>query len=122
MGVDMRNYRRIAVALGLFLLLGVLALVGRSHYSAPAASGADALSVNVTSPEDLGPGSLREALFIVAATNGKANVLIKTKTITLKTALPPLMNVHGVSIVAQQGGVEIDAQALAGGPVFDVTG
>ena len=118
----MRNDKRIAVALGLFLLLGLLALVGRSHYYAQAASGADALSVNVTSPEDLGPGTLREALFIVAAANGKANVLIKTRRIVLRTALPPLMNAHGVRITVEQPGSEIDAQALAGGPVFDVTG
>jgi hypothetical protein len=122
MGVDMRNDMRIAVALGLFLLLGVLVLVGRTHYSSPAASGADALSVNVTSPEDLGPGTLREALFIVAAASGKANVLIKTRRIVLRTALPPLMNAHGVRIAAEQPGSEIDAQALSGGPVFDVTG
>src|SRR5882757_1210085 len=121
-GADMSNNKRIALALGLFLLLGVLALVGRSHYSRQASSGEGALSVNVTSPEDLGPGTLREALFIVAAANGKANVLIKTRKILLRTALPPLMNAHGVRIAAEQPGSEIDAQALAGGPVFDVTG
>src|ERR1700704_6407529 len=119
MGVDMNNDKRIALALGLLLLLGVLALVGHSHYSRPAGSGADALSVNVTSPEDLGPGTLREALFIVAAANGRANVLIKTRKILLRTALPPLMNSHGVRIAVEQPGSEIDAQALAGGgPVF----
>jgi parallel beta helix pectate lyase-like protein len=118
----MSNNKRIAVALGLFLLLGVLVLVGRSHYSAPAAYGTDALSVNVTSPEDLGPGTLREALFIVASAQGKANILIKTRKIVLRTALPPLMNEHGVRITVEQPGSEIDAQALAGGPVFDVIG
>jgi len=118
----MNNDKRIAVALGLFLLLGVLALAGRSHFSAQAASGADALNVNVTSPEDLGPGTLREALFIVAAANGKANILIKARKIVLRTALPPLMNAHGVRISAEQPGSEIDAHELAGGPVFDVTG
>jgi hypothetical protein len=118
----MSNNKRIAVALGVFLLLAALAVVGRSHYSRQAASGADALNVNVTSPEDLGPGSLREALFIVAAANGKANILIKTRRIALRTALPPLMNSHGVRIAAERPGSEIDAQALAGGPVFDVTG
>jgi len=41
---------------------------------------------------------------------GKANVLIKTKSVTLKTALTPLMNLHGVRIVAEPAGVEIDAQ------------
>src|SRR5260221_5516655 len=118
----MKFDKRIAVAIGLFLLLGVLALVGRSHYSALPASGADALNVNVTSPEDLGRATLREALFIVAAANGKAKVLIKTRRIVLRTALPPLMNAHGVRITAEHPGSEIDAHELAGGPVFDVTG
>ncbi len=116
----MSKDKRLAVALGVFLLLGVLALVGRAHYSQPPAAGPDALSVAVTNPEDLGPGSLREALFIVAAASGKANVLIKTRKIVLHTALPPLLNSHGVRIAADPPGSEIDAQALAGGPVFDV--
>jgi hypothetical protein len=116
--------QRIALAIGTFLLLGVLAVLGWSYHSRQAAPGqaAGALAVNVTSPDDLGPGTLREALFVVAAAKGKANVLIKTQRITLKTALPPLMNLHGVRIVGERPGVEIDAQALAGGPVFDVIG
>ena len=120
----MSTNQRIALALGTFLLLGVLALLGWSYHSRQAVPGqpAGALAVNVTSPNDLGPGTLREALFIVASANGKANVLIKTKRITLQTALPPLMNLHGLRITAEQPGVEIDAQALAGGPVFDVIG
>jgi len=120
----MSTNQRIALALGTFLLLGVLALLGWSYHSRQAVPGqpAGALAVNVTSPNDLGPGTLREALFIVAAANGKATVLIKTKKITLQTALPPLMNLHGLRISGEQPGVEIDAQALAGGPVFDVIG
>src|SRR5258708_12761156 len=117
MGVDMSNDKRIAVALGLFLLLGVLALVGRSHYSAPAASGADALSVNVTSPEDLGPGSLREALFIVAAATGKPNVLIKTRRIVLRPAPPPPTTAHALPIAAHQPTTETTAHAPAGRPL-----
>jgi len=121
----MNTNQRIALATGTFLLLGVLAFLGWSYHSRQAAApgqAAGTLTVNVTSPNDLGPGTLREALFIVAAATGKANVLIKTKSITLKTALPPLMNLHGVRIIGQPPGVEIDAQALAGEPVFDVTG
>jgi len=116
--------QRIALAVGTFLLLGVLAVLGWSYHSRQAAPGqaAGALAVNVTSPNDVGPGTLREALFVVAAANGKANVLIKTRRITLQTALPPLMNLHGLRIVGEQPGVEIDAQALASGPVFDVIG
>jgi len=99
-------------------------VLGWSYHSRQAAPGqaAGALAVNVTSPNDVGPGTLREALFVVAAANGKANVLIKTRRITLQTALPPLMNLHGLRIVGEQPGVEIDAQALASGPVFDVIG
>jgi len=120
----MNANKRIALAAGTFLLLGVLALLGWSYHSRQAAPGqaAGTLTVNVTSPDDLGPGTLREALFVVAAAKGTANVLIKTRSITLKTALPPLMNLHGVRIIGEPPGVEIDAQALAGAPVFDVTG
>ena len=120
----MNANKRIALAAGMFLLLGVLVLLGWSYHSRQAAPGraAGTLTVNVTSPNDLGPGTLREALFIVAAATGKANVVIKTKSITLKTALPPLMNLHGVRIIGEQPGAEIDAQALAGGAVFDVSG
>jgi hypothetical protein len=120
----MNTNQRIALATGTFLLLGVLAFLGWSYHSRQAAPGqaAGTLTVNVTSPNDLGPGTLREALFIVAAANGQANVLIKTKRIALQTALPPLVNLHGVRIMGEPPGVEIDAQGLAGGPMFDVAG
>jgi parallel beta helix pectate lyase-like protein len=120
----MSTNQRIAVAVGMFLLLGALALLGWSYEIKQGApqEAAGAVAVNVTSSDDRGPGTLREALFIVAAANGKANVSIKVKTVTIKTALPPLVNSHGVRIFGQQTGVEIDAQALGGGPVFDITG
>jgi len=120
----MNTNQRIALAAGTFLLLGVLAFLGWQYHSRQAAPGQapGTLTVNVTSPNDLGPGTLREALFIVAAATGKANVVIKTKSITLKTALPPLMNLHGVRIIGESPGVEINAQGLADAPVFDVTG
>jgi len=66
----MGNNKRLAVALGLFMLLGVLALVARAHYSRQAATGADALSVNFTRQDDLGTGTLRDALFFVASAKG----------------------------------------------------
>ena len=118
----MNPKQRIALAVGMFLLLGALAGLGWWYHSGQAAPGraAGTLTVDVTSPNDLGPGTLREALFIVAAATGKANVLIKTKSITLKTGLPPLMNLHGVRIIGESPGVEIDAQGLADAPVFDV--
>src|SRR5437016_7306519 len=119
----MSNKRRILVALGVFVLLGVLALLGWSHEARRAALGqaTGAVTVEVTSPADSGPGTLREALFIVDGANGKANVVLKTGTITLQTTLPPLVNSHGVRIVAEQPGAAIDAHGLTAGPVFDLT-
>ena len=83
---------------------------------------AGTLTVEVTSAADRGPGTLREALFIVAAATGKADVLLKVKSIAPETPLPPLVNPHGVRILTQQGGTEIDARGLSGGPLLDVAG
>jgi hypothetical protein len=120
----MNNRQRIAAALAIFVILGVLALLGWAHQrgrlgGSPAGN---ALTVNVTTPSDRGPGSLREALYIVDGANRPATVVIRTAKIALTTPLPPLINPHGVRIVGQAAGVEIDAGALAAGPVLDVAG
>lgn len=120
----MRTSARITVAVAVLALLGALAALGvwyQSRQKAAALSGG-VLTVNVTSGADRGPGTLREALFIVAAANGNADVLLHVKTITLETALPPLVNPHGVRLIAQQGGAEIDAHALPNTAVLDVAG
>lgn len=121
----MRGSARIAVAVTVLLLLGGLALLGwwyqgRQHRAAGQPPGT--LTVEVTSAADRGPGTLREALFIVAAANGKAEVLLKVKNIAPETPLPPLVNPHGVRLVAQQGGTDLDAHALGSTPVLDVAG
>src|SRR5215475_3275369 len=120
----MRTSTRIAIAVGVLVFLGVLAAAGwwyqtRQRAAAPAAS---VVTANVTSAADRGPGTLREALFIVAAASGRAEVLIKVPSISPETLLPPLVNPHGVRIVGLQGGTQIDAHALSGGPLFDVAG
>ncbi len=121
----MRTSVRIIVAVGVLLLLGGLAALGwwyqtRQQHAAGQASGT--LTVDVTSAADRGPGTLREALFIVAAANGKADVWLKVKSVAPETALPPLVNPHGVRILAQEGGTQIDAHTLSGGPVLDIAG
>jgi len=120
----MSNKQRIALAVAVFVLLGALAFLGWSYESQRAGPGpaAGAVSVAVTSPADSGPGTLREALFIADAAKGSASVVIRTRTVTLQTALPPLVNSHGVRILAEQPGAEIDARALTAGPVLDITG
>jgi len=119
----MRTSVRIAVAVGVLLLLGGLAALGwwyQTHQQGGAARAAATLTVDVTSAADRGPGTLREALFIVAAASGKADVWLKVASIAPETPLPPLVNPHGVRIRAQQGGTQIDAHALTGAPVLDV--
>lgn len=120
----MNAKQQITLAVGTVLLVALVALVSWSHRSTHPGAGlaADELSVSVTSPEDMGPGSLREALYIAASAKGPASVRIVTRKLTLKTALPPLMNPHGLRLLAQPAGAEIDAQALAGGAVLDVVG
>jgi hypothetical protein len=116
--------QQISVAVVTVLLVAVVALVSRSHRATHPEAGlaADEPSVSVTSPDDMGPGSLREALYIAASAKGRASVRIVTRRLTVKTALPPLMNPHGVRLLAQPAGAEIDAQALPGGAVLDVVG
>jgi len=121
----MRNSLRILLSVGVLVLLGGLAALGwwyQTHQQAVASRAAGTLTVEVTSGADRGPGTLREALFVVAAANGKAEVWLRVKSIAPETPLPPLVNPHGVRIRAEQGGTEIDAHALAGGPALDVAG
>lgn len=121
----MRTSVRIVVAVGVLLLLGGLAALGwwyQTRQQRGPGQAAGTLTVDVTSEADRGPGTLREALFIVAAANGKADVRLKVKSIAPETPLPPLVNPHGVRIIAQPGGTQIDAHALSGTPVLDVAG
>lgn len=105
-------------------VLAVIALGSWWYHSQHPAAGSPAgeVTVSVTSPEDLGPGSLREALFVAASARGRATVVLVTRKVVLKTPLPPLMNPRGLELVAQPAGAEIDAHALAGGAVLDVVG
>jgi parallel beta helix pectate lyase-like protein len=120
----MNAKQQITVAVVTVLLVAVVALVSWSQRATHPGAGpaAEELSVSVTSPDDMGPGSLREALYIAASAKGRASVRIVARKVTLKTALPPLMNPHGMRLLAQPAGAEIDAQALAGGAVLDVVG
>jgi Right handed beta helix region len=116
--------RRSAVAIGVLALLsGVVAVGSWYEKQSPAANqSVGSTMVNVTNGGDRGPGTLREALFIAAAATGGATVAIKVPQITVLTALPPLVNPHGVSLIAHAPGTLIDAHALAAGPVFDIAG
>src|ERR1700752_4443048 len=122
----MRTSVRIAIAVAVLLLLGGLAALGwwyQTRQQRVAGQAIGTLAVDVTSAADRGPGTLREALFVVAAANGKADVHLKVQSIAPETPLPPLVNPHGVRILGQAGsGTQIDAHALGGAPVLDVAG
>lgn len=117
--------QRTAVAIGVFVVLGVVVAAGRwyqAQHVRPQQMVTKQTLVHVTNAGDRGPGTLREALFIVAAANGPAEVSIEVPRIELETALPALVNGHGVRIQAQTAGALIDGRMLTAGPVLDVSG
>ena len=116
---------RLAAAVGVFVLLGVVAALGHWRETQPLAPlrpVAKAVLVHVTNAGDRGPGTLREALFVVATATSQSSISVEVPKITLETALPAFVNGHGVRLMGQASGVQIDAQALSAGPVFDISG
>lgn len=120
----MKISRRFMAAVAVFVLLAVVAALGHRRETQsppPLRSTEKAVLVHVTNAGDKGPGTLREALFVVATANGPSSISIEVPKITLETALPAFVNGHGVKLLGQTSGVQIDAQALGGGPVFDIS-
>jgi hypothetical protein len=120
----MNAKHQLAAAGVVVLLIAVVAAVswgdrGARPVSSPLAA---EVEVSVTSSDDVGPGSLREALYIAGSAKGHASVLIVARKVIVRTPLPPLMNPHGIRLLAQPPGAEIDARSLAGGAVLDVVG
>lgn len=118
----MRLSRRSVLSLAVFLGVAALIFAGWALESRHSAGRhlSNTVTVSVTSGADRGPGTLREALFIVATAPGPARVSLDVPRITLSTPLPPIVNSHGVHIVAHRAGSVIEARALRGGPVLDV--
>jgi len=121
--------RRSMAAVGVFVLLGVVVALGHWYETQraraqplPLRPTEKAVLVHVTNAGDRGPGTLREALFVVATATGPASISIEVPKIDLETALPAFVNGHGVKLLGQAPGAQIDAQALGAGPVFDVSG
>ena len=120
----MKISRRSIAAIGIFVLLGVLAALGhwrKTQTPPPLRAAEKAVLVHVTNAADRGPGTLREALFVVATATGQSSIWIDVPKISLETALPAFVNAHGVKLLGQASGVQIDAQALGAGPVFDIS-
>jgi parallel beta-helix repeat protein len=117
--------RRSIIAVGVFVFLAAVVAVGHwyeTQRSQPRTTTQKTTLVHVTNAGDRGPGTLREALFIVAGATGPTNISIEVPVINLETALPALVNGHGVKLTGQAQGARIDAQVLNSGPVFDISG
>jgi len=119
--------RRVWVTLLVMVLLGAFVVLARWYAPrrlTPALS-PQSLTLAVITGADRGPGSLREALFTADAAASAASIEIRVPVITLQSALPPIVNPHGIHIgVADSlsaSGTRIDARAVnAATPVFDV--
>lgn len=114
---------RSAVSIGVLIVLAAFVLLGRwysQQRASPALAPASA-TVAVTSSADRGPGTLREAIFVADTAASPARIVVRVSRIALESALPPIVNPHGIAIAVPPGGLEIDAHALKGaGPVFDI--
>ena len=119
--------RRVWITLLVMVLLGAFVVLARWYGPrrlSPALS-PQSLTLSVVSGADRGPGTLREALFTADAAGSAASIQIRVADITLQSALPPIVNPHGIRIAAadnlSSSGVRIDAHAVsATTPVFDV--
>ncbi|MGH8303232.1 MAG: right-handed parallel beta-helix repeat-containing protein, partial [Steroidobacteraceae bacterium] len=110
------------ISIAVFVGVAALIVAGWSleaRHSGPE-SLSNTLSLHVTNGTDRGSGTLREALFVAATAPAAVRISLDVPRISLTTALPPIVNPHGLSIVAGQGGSIIDAHALREGPVLDV--
>ncbi len=118
----MRLSRRSIFSIAVFAAVAVLIIAGWSVkvHRAGNESLSNTLALSVTNGGDRGSGTLREALFIAATAPGAVRISLDVPRISLTSALPPIVNAHGVRIVARQGGSDIDAPASSGGPVLDV--
>ncbi len=117
--------RRSIVAVSVFVLLAAVVAAGHWYETRqvkPVANAEKSQTVHVTNAEDRGPGTLREALFVVAGATGPRTISIEVPEIRIETSLPALVNARGITLVGQAGGARIDASALNSGPVLDVSG
>jgi parallel beta-helix repeat protein len=112
----------VGVAIGVLVALAIVAAGGwwyQSTHSRPGPT-TNGVTAIVSSGSDRGPGSLREALFVVASAKESATISIQVPRIVLETALPPIVTAHGLTIVAHTAGAQIDAEALMGTTVLDI--
>lgn len=106
--------------LGGSLLFVAAALSGNNHYAGVTQAKPNGEDFVVSSPGDAGPGSLRDAILAADRLSEKARIVIVSRRITIESALPALVNPHGISIEAgPQAGI-IDAARQSKGATLQV--
>lgn len=87
----------------------------------PAMAGKPSVDVLlVTSEADAGPGSLRDAILAADRLSTRAHIVVSAKNIATESALPALINPHGVDIDTAGGAGNIDAQHQTPGAVLQI--
>ena len=102
--------RRSIVAIGVFVVLAAVVALGHWYETRrvqPGGTSDKMVTVHVTNAGDRGPGTLREALFIVAGATTPTTISVEIPNIKLETALPALVNGRGVRLVGQAAGSTI---------------
>jgi parallel beta-helix repeat protein len=121
MGPISRRDRLAAAAVG---LLGGLALL--QHWlddrRPPAAENRVASEIVVSSAEDRGEGSLREAIFAADSAEGRVRIALRTPRIRLRSPLPPLANPHGILLQGDANGTELDLSGVGPAAAIEVRG
>ncbi len=118
----MRLEGRTKAVLVLLLVVGVVGLSTR--WSAGAGelgpdTGASHL-ILVTHGDDVGVGSLRQAIFDANLVKGTAHIQIQTGSITVRSPLPPIVSPGGV-LIDGRGTASIRADQTKEGPLFDLS-
>ncbi len=115
---------RNGVAAAVVAGLGVLALAQYWLADRRPAAAEDRVAdeIVVTSAEDRGEGSLREAIFAADTVRGRVRIVVRAPVIRLKSPLPPLVNPDGISLEAGSQGVQLDLALVTSAPAIEVLG
>lgn len=113
--------RTVMVRGGIALSLAILAMA-ITQQTLTTDSGAMTLPPDfvVSSSQDAGPNTLRDAILAADRLSSRARILIKVKRITLESPLPALVNPHGVEIAVDTGAGNIDAARQEAGAVLRI--
>ena len=108
------------VACGL-VTLGA-AITSRSAHRDALTDGRAEAEFVVTSARDAGPGTLRDAMLAADRLSSRCHIVIKVPLIVIESALPALINPHGVEVEAAAGAGTIDAARETKGSAIEVKG